>query len=249
MNVVTSELSSALSGEFQFVMASISTDPNQGETWWADPTGGKGKGEPTTDPDHASAMVAALDAILASQGPFYGILGYSQGSAAIPVYLSQVATGTFQIALMFCGYLTTTHTGLLNRVNAASPFGGIRALVFMGQQDTVITNAQTQEQATVFTSPTVLSSPGTGHTLPSSSDATLGITRRVRVGAGSRLTRRLPSGSARRRALARARRCTSRRSLGAAASPRRRSAATTGFASAPARLCACSRRARAARAS
>ena len=170
MAAATAEMAAALSGEYTFVAASIWSDPNQDELWWADPPGGKG--EPTTDPDHASAMVAALDAIVASQGPFYGILGYSQGSAAVPVYLSQVAMGTFQMAVMFCGYLTDTHTGLLNRVNAASPFGGIRALVFMGQQDTVISNAQTTAQAGVFTSPTVVSSINTGHSLPASTDPT-----------------------------------------------------------------------------
>ena len=95
----------------------------------------------TTNRDHAAAMVAALDAIVAAQGPFYGIMGYSQGSAAVPVYLSQVATGTFQTAIMFCGYIPTTHDGLVARITETTPFGDVRSLVWMSNQDSIITNA------------------------------------------------------------------------------------------------------------
>ena len=76
-----------------------------------------------------------LDQIVQDQGPFYGILGYSQGSAFAPVYLSTVATGTFQVALLFCGYVPTTHTGLVGRIDGATPFGDIPALVWMGAND------------------------------------------------------------------------------------------------------------------
>ena len=48
--------------------------------------------------------------------------------------------GTFKVAFMFCGYLTTTHQGLLGEVNTASPFGGIPALVWQGARDGIITN-------------------------------------------------------------------------------------------------------------
>merc|ERR1711953_848051 len=89
----------------------------------------------------------------------------------IPVYLSHAPAGTFQVALMFCGYLPTTHSGLVQNINAAAPFNDIRALVFYGTNDWIISNDMTREQASKFTSPTVLSSSA-DHTVPSSSDPT-----------------------------------------------------------------------------
>ena len=56
-------------------------------------------------------MVDKLNTIISNEGPFDGIMGYSQGAAAVPVYLSQVNTGTFKWAVMFRGYLPTTHSG------------------------------------------------------------------------------------------------------------------------------------------
>ena len=56
-------------------------------------------------------MVEKLNTTVSNDGPFDGIMGYSQGAAAVPVYLSQVKTGTFKWAVMFCGYIPTTHSG------------------------------------------------------------------------------------------------------------------------------------------
>jgi len=152
--------------DFEFVFVSA---PYNG-LWIRDPPGGKGRA--TTDPDWAAASIAVLDDAVATQGPFAGILGYSQGSAFVPIYLAHAPAGTFQFALMFCGYLTTTHTGLLNRVRAASPFGGIPALVWMGSQDYIISNAMTRGQAAKFTSPSIVSSQRGGHSVPTTSDET-----------------------------------------------------------------------------
>jgi predicted esterase len=159
-------LRSDLSG-YDFVYAS---GAYPGNLWIRDPPGGKGAA--TTDPHWASASMTALDTIVATQGPFYGILGYSQGSAFVPVYLSHAPAGTFHVAFMFCGYLTTTHTGILNQVNAASPFGGIPALIWMGANDYTIANSLSQQQATIFTTPTVIASSSGGHAVPTASDPT-----------------------------------------------------------------------------
>ena len=75
------------------------------------------------------------------KGPFYGLLGYSQGSALIPIYLGKVfplcsgnrvhenfdgfdriaglhnetlkanTQNTFNRVMLYCGYLPTTHQG------------------------------------------------------------------------------------------------------------------------------------------
>jgi hypothetical protein len=163
------DLAARLGSAFTFVYASIGS-PSTPETWWDDPPT---KGQPTTDRNHAAAMVAALDAIRADQGPFWGLIGYSQGAAAVPVYLSNVPDGTFEAAAMFCGYLTTTHTGLLEKVNEEAPFGNIPALIWSSTTDVVITPAMSRELGPVFTSPVIIESdPGPGHLPPPCDDAT-----------------------------------------------------------------------------
>eukprot|EP00493_Phyllostaurus_siculus_P023306 UN23642 len=67
---------------------------------------------------------------------------------------------------MFCGYLTTTHQGLLGLVQNASPFGDIPALAWMGANDMVISNGMSRGQADVFTNPTVVVDPEAGHFPP-----------------------------------------------------------------------------------
>ena len=103
----TNDLLSSLGSDYEFVYGFIATASTP-EIWWDDP---ESKGQPTTDRDHAKTMVDKLNAIVSNEGPFDGIMGYSQGAAAVPVYLSQVKTGTFKWAVMFCGYLPTTHNG------------------------------------------------------------------------------------------------------------------------------------------
>jgi predicted esterase len=150
---------------YEFVFPSGGYTAGAGQhLWMPDPPS---KTEPTTDPEIAASSVEILDDIVATHGPFYGILGYSQGSAMVPVYLSHAPPGSFQVAMLFCGYLPNTHQGLLSAVNAASPFGNIPALVYMGVNDGTITNAMTQEQAAKFTSPTIVVDSDGGHSVPS----------------------------------------------------------------------------------
>ena len=103
----TQDLLSSLGSNYEFVYGFIATASTP-ETWWNDP---ESKSNPTTNRDHAKTMVDKLNTIISNEGPFDGIMGYSQGAAAVPVYLSQVNKGTFKWAVMFCGYLPTTHSG------------------------------------------------------------------------------------------------------------------------------------------
>ena len=43
----------------------------------------------------------------------------SQGGAFVTTFLSQTSSATFEVALIFCGYLPTTHLGLVSRIDAA----------------------------------------------------------------------------------------------------------------------------------
>jgi len=141
--------------------------------WIPDPPGGKG--EPTTDPAFSDASVANLDALLESEGPFAGILGYSQGAAYVPVYLSRVPDGTFGFAMMFCGYPTLTHQGILETVENRATFANLNSLVWIGDNDSVIPPELTLETIPFFENPVVIESEVGGHEVPWRSDPTFGV--------------------------------------------------------------------------
>ena len=152
----------ALGSNYELVFAQAP----HGGLWMRDPPEGKSK--PTTDSDWASQSISILNSIVQSQGPFYGIMGYSQGAAFIPVYLSRIPDGTFQMAAMFGGYLPTTHQGLITNIKVEAPFGNIRALVWVGGKDWIAN----ENLATPFHNPTVIRDSKAGHLVPSRSNTT-----------------------------------------------------------------------------
>ena len=152
----------ALGSNYELVFAQAP----HGGLWMRDPPESKSK--PTTDPDWASQSISILNSIVKSQGPFYGIMGYSQGAAFIPVYLSQIPDGTFQMAAMFGGYLPTTHQGLITNIKVEAPFGNIRALVWVGGEDWIAN----ENLATPFNNPIVIRDLKAGHVVPSRSNTT-----------------------------------------------------------------------------
>lgn len=140
-----------------------------GFLWIPDPPS---KLQPSTSPNYADDSIEILDQILEEQGPFYGLLGFSQGAAFVAVYLSKVPPGTFEKAIIFCGYRTTTHLGLLEGVNEESPFDDIPALIWIGEFDTVIPPPLSRELIPLFTDPTTIESPIGFHAVPGSNDPT-----------------------------------------------------------------------------
>ena len=162
-------LQSSLQNSYEFVFAQ---SPEDGNVWIRDPPS---KSDPTTDPAWADTSVEYLDNLTTTEGPFAGILGYSQGSAFSTYYVARKQTAQqqpFYFAMLFCGYLPTTHIGLVNLINRTSPFYNISAMVFMGEWDWIITNSMTEDQADKYTNPTVITSSEAGHNLPVSSDST-----------------------------------------------------------------------------
>lgn len=172
-------LQSALGAQVTFVFGST---PYDADRWWPPQPGGKGV--PTTDPDWAVNSFTYLDGLISSQGPFDGIVGYSQGGAMAITYLSQhdALTRPFRFAVILCGYLPTraeeTHTGLVNRINAAAPMS-TPALFFIGEEDYVILPAESVAAATKFSSATLVYGPG-GHVAPDSGDPLAGVASYVR---------------------------------------------------------------------
>ena len=163
-----SGFANAFPSSVTFVYANGGYGSDGGYLWVPDPPGGKD--EPTTNRDVADASVDVLDAIVSAQGPFDGIMGYSQGSMMVLYYLSRVPAGTFRFALMFCGYVPTTHLGMVEYIDEAAPIS-IPAFIFAGSNDYIISNAQTEGQRDKFDADqrTYYVGTGVGHVVPGSS--------------------------------------------------------------------------------
>ena len=114
--------------EFEFVFVDT---PEDDGVWVRDPPGGKGEG--TNDPNWADTSINFLDDYIEENGPFYGLLGYSQGAAMIPIYLAY-SDNSFEKVMHFNGYLETGHQGLMDTINQNSPFSE-NALIFEGEDD------------------------------------------------------------------------------------------------------------------
>ena len=147
----------------EFIFAS---SPISGGVWYNDPPGG-GK-DPTYDPNWADVSVNYLNDFIEANGPFDAILGYSQG---VPMSLVYLATGSYDFnnVLLFNGYLPTTHMGLINVIDANSPYTQ-STLIFIAQNDTYFYQIGLEVKS-MFNSYTELISTSAGHALPTASDA------------------------------------------------------------------------------
>ena len=153
--------------EFEFFFADAPDDDSLcDQCWYADPPGGKD--EPNENRSWADISMAYLDEVVADHGPFYGILGYSQGVPMATVYIANSNT-TFPKAMLFNGYLPTTHSGLNDTINEAAPLN-TDALIFGGEEDAFVFGVP--ELDGVYPNATVLVSSTADHHLPYSDDET-----------------------------------------------------------------------------
>ncbi|MEC9119349.1 MAG: hypothetical protein VX854_07425, partial [Candidatus Thermoplasmatota archaeon] len=153
--------------EFEFFFAEAPDDESLCDhCWYADPPGGKD--EPNENRSWADISIAYLDQVVADHGPFYGILGYSQGVPMATVYIANSNT-TFPKAMLFNGYMPTTHSGLNDTINEAAPLN-TDALIFGGDEDVFVFGVE--ELEVVYPNPTVLVSSTADHHLPDSDDET-----------------------------------------------------------------------------
>lgn len=147
--------------DFEFVFADAPTN----NLWIQDPP--YGKDYPTTDPNWASESISYIDDLISQHGEFFGILGFSQGAAFIPVYLANTSYN-FNVAIMFNGYLPYTHTGLMQTINSKAPFS-TPGVVFVGENDYNFKDMAEDLYAKFSYGPLVRSQTA-GHHLPFASD-------------------------------------------------------------------------------
>ena len=166
MRNAISDIRATLGPDITYVHA---TTPESNGVWFQDPPGGKK--QPTTDLNWANNAIVYLDDIISNNGPFDGIMGYSQGSAMTILYTS-MHPDIFRFVVTFCGYLPETHLGLMNTITAASKLN-ISSLFYMSTLDTIITNTQTQAASEVFLNPNIIIDVGVGGHQPPSSGSSL----------------------------------------------------------------------------
>ena len=152
------------SNKYEFVFANT---PENNGVWIKDPPGGKEK--PTTNESWADLSIQDLNDFIRLQGPFYAILGYSQGAAMSIVYVSE-NPNKFEKVLLFNGYLPTTHQGLMDKINRNSPIQ-TPTLIFIGQQDYVFKDLGYNIKSK-FANHVEINSTKAGHHLPYTIDPT-----------------------------------------------------------------------------
>ena len=155
--------------EFEFFFADAPDDESLcDQCWYADPPGGKG--EPNEDRNWADLSIQYLNDIVEEHGPFYGILGYSQGCPMATVYIAN-SNASFEKAFLFNGYLPSTHSGLNDTINEAAPLD-VDALIFGGGNDVFIFGVD--ELSGVYQEATVIISSTADHHLPTAEDEVYG---------------------------------------------------------------------------
>jgi|TARA_Y100000992_G_scaffold292715_1_gene250535 predicted esterase len=146
--------------EFVFI-----DSPLNGGVWWND---SPGKKEKTTDTEWANTSITFLTEYIENNGPFYGILGYSQG-AAMAIVLLAYTNIVFERVLLFNGYLPITHQGLIDTINLNKPYT-ISPLIFIAENDYGFYNLGLDIKNT-YENYTELISKTAGHALPRKNDS------------------------------------------------------------------------------
>ena len=150
--------------EFEFFFADAPDDESLcDQCWYADLLG---EGGTSRDRNWADLSIQYLNGVVEEHGPFYGILGYSQGCPMATVYIAN-SNVSFEKAFLFNGYLPSTHSGLNDTINEAAPLD-VDALIFGGGNDVFIFGVD--ELAGVYQEPTVIISSTADHHLPTAGD-------------------------------------------------------------------------------
>lgn len=144
--------------EFQFVFARA---PNQDNLWIEDPPNSKNKPTLTQDQD----SLQKINNMVTTEGPFYAILGYSQGTAILLSYLSLLNSDPFQKGVAFCAYIPTKHEEIANRIQNNGPYL-LPMFAYSGGQDFVIPRNLTDAYANQFVNPVRAHSDSGGHFPP-----------------------------------------------------------------------------------
>ncbi|XP_061219421.1 esterase OVCA2 [Neopsephotus bourkii] len=138
-------------------------DPPRG--WWFSGPGTFEAAEAAAEPAGLEESLSAVAAALAEQGPFDGLLGFSQGAALAAMVCALRARGDPRFPVGFAILVA----GFASRAPAHGHFYrepiALPTLHVVGDTDAVIAASLSRELAQCFVEPVVLSHPG-GHFVP-----------------------------------------------------------------------------------
>ena len=156
-------MNSSVLSEYEFIFVN---SPLSSNLWWDDPID---KDTPTYDINHADTSIQFITNYINTNGPFHGILGFSQG-ATMAIILLTYTSFIFEKVILFNGYLPETHLGLMNSINSIKPFDET-PLIFLANNDTNFYNLGLNIKS-IFNSYNQIISDTAGHALPISTDST-----------------------------------------------------------------------------
>ncbi|XP_027745818.1 esterase OVCA2 [Empidonax traillii] len=138
-------------------------DPPRG--WWFSGPGAFEAGEAAAAPEGLEESLSAVAAALAEQGPFDGLLGFSQGAALAAMVCALRARGDPRFPVSFAVLVA----GFASRAPAHGHFYrhpiALPTLHVVGDTDAVIAAPLSMELSRCFVEPVVLTHPG-GHFIP-----------------------------------------------------------------------------------
>lgn len=128
-------------------------------------------GSPVSDSARAKESIAHLNRVVAEQGPFYGILGYSQGATMALVYLASLGANAqrFERILLSNGYMPTYNQDLMAMLEQATSLKTAQAMVITAVNDTAFYNLS-REMTSYFNNAHFIVSVEAGHALPVNTD-------------------------------------------------------------------------------
>lgn len=160
--------------DFHFIDAPNSIGVNQ--FIWIDE---QKEGETQADPQLAINSINTLDKYILDNGPFYAILGYSQGASMALVYVSTNRNigsmeyskrRIFSKVILFNGYFPILNNNLVNDMNKVSklPFSN---LIFAAENDDNFYQLSL-DLVEYFQQPNLVVSSTADHALPTNNDST-----------------------------------------------------------------------------
>ncbi|KAH7732275.1 Protein C25G4.2 [Aphelenchoides avenae] len=136
--------------------------------WFSKPEGTFSSRDVTEIADGFEESVACVDQFIKDNGPFDGILGFSQGASMVHLLLALGQKAEFphrfKFAVLFAPFasLSSVHKSLIDRSIVNVP-----AFIVCGESDEIVACSRSEDLSRTFDSPTaiVVSHPG-GHCVP-----------------------------------------------------------------------------------
>lgn len=163
------QLLNDLGDNFDFVFISSNESKNDDNLWLND-----NKIDSNSPSNKAISSIKYIERYIIDNGPFYGILGFSQGVAIILSYLGYKKilpeNKTFNKIFLFNGYIPIHNLDLMSGINDKKPFDN-DTLIFTAENDNNFKHFSVDLNNNYFNNSELLISKNSGHALPTKLDS------------------------------------------------------------------------------